>query len=297
MMESSITPDRIANSILQDKSHDGYYLLVEGKKDIPLYRKLINKKLVKLRPTFGKYKMRSAVELLNQRGFDKKFGIRDADFIRIREDYCPNYNEKIFITDCHDAEGMMINQDCFFDFLYTISTEKNITDFNEKYGDVRELIYTLAYPIGCLRLANKIYQLGLSFKPESPQGNKFKIRNIISEKDFTFQGNLTLIKTIVNYSTNRDDAIADQEIILEKLEEVISEKYSHLEIANGHDLSEILHLVCRKGLKSKDKTLGNADCVESMLTMSFNYTNFMKTNLFGLLDQYQLSQNDKILAV
>lgn len=296
-MESSITPARIANSILQDKSHDGYYLLVEGKKDIPLYRKLINKELVKLRPTFGKYKMRSAVELLNRRGFDKKFGIRDADFIRIREDYCPNYNEKIFITDCHDSEGMMINQDCFSDFLYTISTEKNITDFNEKYGDVRELIYTLAYPIGCLRLANKIYQLGLSFKPESPEGNKFKIRNIISEKDFTFQGNLDLIKTIVNYSTNRGDAIADQEIILEKLEEIISEKHSHLEIANGHDLSEILHLVCRKGLKSKDKALVNADCVESMLTMSFNYTNFMKTNLFGLLDQYQLSQDDKILAV
>ena len=41
-MESSMTAARIANAIEQDKSFLVFYFLVEGKKDIRLYKKFIN---------------------------------------------------------------------------------------------------------------------------------------------------------------------------------------------------------------------------------------------------------------
>ncbi|MFM5667870.1 DUF4435 domain-containing protein [Aeromonas hydrophila] len=286
-MESSITPERIANAILQDKSYNGYHLLVEGKKDIPLYKKLINNECVKLTPTFGKYKMRSAIEILSSRGFDKKFGIRDADFIRVRGNLNLNYGEKIFITDAHDAESMIINQDCFYDFINVISTEDKIESFVESHGDIRELIYKLSYPIGCLRLANKIHDLGLSFKPERTDGNKPKLKNFISEENFSYIGHDALINTMVNYSINRGKSIADKKTILSKLNEILLLKYSPSDIVNGHDLSEILLLICKKGLKSNHKALVDADCIETLLTLSFNHTNFSKTQLFTSLDDYQ----------
>lgn len=296
VMESSITPQRIANAILQDKSHKGYYLLVEGKKDIPIYRKFVSSELVKIKPTFGKHQMRLAYELLNRRDFEKKFGIRDADFIRIRGKYQDNYESKLFITDCHDSEGMIISKESLYDFLHSVSNGNKIRAFEEAYSNIRELIYGLAYPIGCLRLANKNKNLGLSFKPKKPEGNRFKISNIISDKTFSYKGHLSLIDTIYNYSTNRGNELAKKEEILNSLLETIRMGFDKENIVNGHDLSQILLIICKKGLKSRSKLLADSDCVESLLSLSFSLPHFTQTGLYDLLTEYQNEIKQPILV-
>jgi len=293
-MEAYMTPQRVANSILLDKSFAGYYLLVEGKKDIKVYRKFINENEGKLKPTFGKYNLREVYSRLSSAGFQKKIGIRDADFLRTKGNikFDHSYSDWIFPTDHHDSEVMMINTDALNNLLRTVSTEEKIASFEEKHKtSIRNLAYSLAYPIGCLKLANKKHNLGLSFKPERPEGNRIKFKRLICDTRFTTLGNITMVNAIHEYSKNRDTVLADKVKILEKLQETMEENHNITEVVNGHDLAEVLYLIIKKGLSSTSKILQDADCIEDALAMTFDITHFSKTNLFSTLKNWETSNN------
>jgi hypothetical protein len=183
-MENHITPARIANSIEQDTSFGGTYLMLEGIKDLKLFKKFTCGESIKIKITHGKYKMRHAYEILKSRNFSRMIGIRDADYIRLtgNEKFEPHYNQKIFITDTHDSEGMIVNSDALTDLLSEVAEEDRLNSFIQKHGDVRDLIFNLAYPLACLRLANKRFGLGLSFKPKKIDGPSFKIKKFICDK-------------------------------------------------------------------------------------------------------------------
>ncbi|HHX8659923.1 TPA: DUF4435 domain-containing protein [Vibrio diabolicus] len=293
-----MTPQRIANAILLDKTFVGYHLLVEGKKDITLYRKFIDRDSCKLKPTFGKYKQREVYEILEDRGFKNKLGIRDADFIRMPNNpkFDASYNKSIFLTDYHDSEGMIINSNAFNDWIVSISNDNDITSFSEKIGDIYDLAYQLCFPLACLRLANKRFNLGLSFKPEKPEGNRFKFKKIICDKKFDFLGVDKLINVIWEYSQNRGKEVATRAEIKLKLELVMEDQQVDLrEVVNGHDLCEVLFIVCSKGLKSKSKLLNDSDSVEEMLALSYGHAYFQRSNLFEKIDEWQKKQGVSII--
>ena len=79
-MEQYITPERTANAILQDNSFNGYYLVVEGNKDVKLYGKFVNNQDFRIKPAFGNEKVKEVLSILEDRGFDKRIGIIDSDF-------------------------------------------------------------------------------------------------------------------------------------------------------------------------------------------------------------------------
>jgi hypothetical protein len=288
-MENSISAARIANSIMQDKSFEGAYLLVEGKKDIRLYKKFIDKQNCKLKPTFGKYKMRDVYAILTSRNFEKKVGVRDADFLRLKnnEKFNPSYSENIFPTDFHDSEGMIVNSNAFYEFIGTFVETEKIQNFESKYGNFRELVYDLCYAIGCLRLANKRYSLGLSFKPEKPEGNRIKYKKIICEKEIKYLGDEKLINTLTEYSKNRGNEIYSKEEIMKSLATILNEKQEKTEIVNGHDLSQAIYIVLKQGLKSTSKTLQSAESIEELLCLSFHYDHFSSTYLYNSLMKWQ----------
>lgn len=64
MFQDHITPHRTANAMLQDTS-TFYFLLVEGIKDLPTYKKLISEG-VQIKVSFGKHKMKEIDELLKK---------------------------------------------------------------------------------------------------------------------------------------------------------------------------------------------------------------------------------------
>ncbi|MEW7312680.1 hypothetical protein AB1E22_08145 [Buttiauxella gaviniae] len=291
-----ITPDRTANAIIQDKSFNGYYLFIEGIKDLKTYKKLMSKD-VKLQVTFGKHNMRKIKDILQEREYKKFIGIRDADFLRLEgnEKFDNNYNECIFPTDEHDSEGMIINSDALYDFIDSVSNEKNIALFTEKYGEIRNVIYELCYPLACLRLANKKNNLGLAFKPVKPEGNKFKIKKFISEENFSYLGHEKMINTIVEYSTNRGGKITSREQILSCLTNEISSNHDIKQIINGHDIAEVLYLISKKGLKSLSKTINDSGCVEEMLRLAYNYDYFSTTSVFKKIISYQNTNGIELL--
>ncbi|MEC6881744.1 DUF4435 domain-containing protein [Photobacterium piscicola] len=292
-MQDHMTPSRIANSIQQDSDFAGFSILVEGETDIKLYGKLACRNISKLKVTFGKKQMRDTYNILCERGFFRVVGIRDADFIRLNNNnkYDPDYSQNIFLTDHHDSEGMVIQSQAFDDFLLEISKEDNVNSFQQKYGCTRNYLYDLTYPLACLRLANKKFDLGLAFKPASPEGNSLKFKKFICEKKLVYLGNTKLINTVVEYSTNRGSNIKDRDVILEKLLSIMDLGLPVNEIANGHDLAEILFIICKKGLKSSNESLKGASSVESMLRLSYNKEYFALTELYKRLDTWQKSQN------
>lgn len=288
-MENYITPVRIANSIEQDTSFDGTYLMLEGTKDLKLFKKFSCEEKSKIKITHGKYKMRETYEILKSRNFFRVVGIRDADYIRLKENikYNPNYEESIFITDTHDSEGMIVKSKALTDLLIEIADENRLNLFVEQHGDIRLLLFSLAYPLACLRLANKRFSLGLSFKPRNPEGPVFKIKKFICEKTISYIGDDELINTIVEYSKNRNCNIKDRAYIKSCLDVILAEGHPSQEIINGHDLAEILFIICKKGLRSSSKTLHDASCVEELLRLSYTEKYFEETELFLAIRKLQ----------
>ncbi|HCM5084234.1 TPA: DUF4435 domain-containing protein [Klebsiella aerogenes] len=295
MLQDHITSSRIANAIIQDTGV-AYFILVEGIKDLPTYKKLIND-TVMVKVTFGKHKMREIDYLLKERGFINYVGIRDSDFLRLKGNpkFQQDYDDVIYATDEHDAESMIIFSNALLEFIDHISNEQNKNNFIKTHGPIRELCYSLCYPLACLRLAAKKYNLGLSFKPVKPEGNKLKYKKFICENTFTYLGHEKMINTVIEYSTNRGSIISSREDILSRLKETILEKHNVTDIVNGHDLSEILYIICKKGIKSQNKLLNDASGVEDMLRMTYNLEHFKKTKLYTDLNSHQITVNKDIL--
>ncbi|HBO21945.1 MAG TPA: hypothetical protein DD649_03525 [Providencia sp.] len=283
-MEQDITAYRIANSIMQEgKFEGGVYLLVEGVKDIKVYGRLTNEKTARIKQTYGKYKQRRVYDILTERGFDSKLCIRDADFLRVpgNDKFIENFNKNIFVTDGHDSEIMIISSDALNNLLLITSSSEKIKAFEEKYKcNIREFILELAKPIGYLRFANKKYNLGLSFKPERPEGKKIKYKKFICDKEFKYIGIETMINIIYEYSKNRGQEVASRNFIMEKYLEVMKIDIPIIELANGHDVSEIISIIISKGLKSDSLLVSDQETTESSLALAYELRHFQDSNLF-----------------
>lgn len=292
-MRDAITPERIANSMQQESDFEGTFLLVEGVKDLKLFKKFVCDANGKLKITHGKHKMREIYQILQQRGFDRMLGIRDADFIRVNgnEKFDANYAEAIYLTDAHDSESMILLSNALENLLVEVSSDDKIEALEQTKGSIRHLLFDLTYPIGCLRYANKKFDLGLAFKPKSPEGNKLKLKKIICEKTLSYLGDEKLVTTVLQYSTNRGRELPAKEVILEKLNEVKSYELSPDIIANGHDLSEALFILIKKGLKSSSKSIQDASCVEELMRIAYSDGQFKGTSLFESLTKWQQEKN------
>jgi hypothetical protein len=286
-MEDSISVARIANAICQDTTFSGVHLLVEGKQDFKLYSKFANKKYVRVKITFGKYRLRQVYTLLMERGMDSVVGIRDADFLRIKDNpkYTPEFSEAIFPTDCHDAEIMMAWCGILDDLLALVCEPEHIDNYVRKHRPLLALIMHAIYPIGCLRLANKRLGLGLSFKPDRPEGNQLKVRRFVVESTWTSDIRV-MINTVWEYSQNRGLKVASKAIIAEALDAVMGEEHSMQDISNGHDFATMFHLVLTKGLRSSNKLLQDPGCVQDLLIADYDLKSFALTTLYQSVQQW-----------
>ena len=286
-MEDHISAVRIANSIMLDKRFRGH-ILVEGTKDLKVYSKFFNREHVKLTQTFGKYKLREAYSILSQRNYDSKFAIRDADFLRIsgNNKYDENFQDDIYVTDGHDSEVMMITVRALEDMLSVALDIDALEKLEEKLGQsFRNWLFMLAYQVGCLRLANKRNNLGLSFKPTTVDGNRLKFKKFICEKSFTIDLD-QMIHIVWEYSKNRGIEVSDKPTIKARYDEISGGDHASLEVINGHDVAEIICILANVGVKSKNQIFQHPNNVEEALALSFDRDKFRQTQLFGKIDSW-----------
>jgi hypothetical protein len=294
-MEQFIQPDRIANAIMQDNSFNGYYLIVEGNKDVKFYQKYIDKTTTRIREAFGSEKVKLVLKILNERGYSRRIGIIDSDFNAIL-----NLNEQInglYITDDHDVEIMIIKTKALEDVIYHYCSKSKIGDFEKKKGKtIREILFELGKEVGYLKLANKVHELGLIFKPSTSEGNQIKYKDFIDEDTLNFLGSDKMINSIMNYSRSKSSIMKGKELIKETLNEIKKVDYDRHHLVNGHDVTNILYLLMKKTFGSKNKMLNDHNAVEDSLILAYDYVDFKQTNLYKDLEEWATQNGQKLFS-
>ncbi|WP_417785680.1 DUF4435 domain-containing protein [Tenacibaculum sp.] len=284
-MEEYITPERTANAILQDNSFKGYYLIVEGNKDIKFYGKFINNQCFRIRPAFGNEKVKKVLNILEDRGFNKRIGIIDSDFNKILENEINI--DGLFITDDHDIEVMIIKTPALENVIRVFCSSAKIQKFEkENKTTIRESLLSIGKEIGYLKLANKIHDLGLVFKPKKVEGKLIKYSNFTCDKTLSFLGEEKLIDTVINYSRIKSPSMKPKADIKNSYTKLKEDDYDLNQLVNGHDLSNLLYLLMKKALKSRNKMLINNDSVEDSLILSYDYEYFKDTELYKSLKDW-----------
>jgi hypothetical protein len=283
-MEEKITPERIANAIMQDRTFKGYYILVEGIKDAKLYRKFVSKQNFRIKESFGCGNLLKAFEILCARGFGQKIGIIDRDFHDILNTH-PQI-ENIFLTDFHDIEVMIFSTKSYDDVLNIYTIPEKIEKFEKKKGQtIKEIILELSTRIGKLKLADRKFQLGLVFKPDQPDGNQIKYRDFIDD-NLSFLGERKMIESIINYSRNKSENLKDFETIHKKYTEMEKDIHDPFQLSNGHDISNITFILLKKQLRSTNPMLNNYRCIEDSLILAYDFDYFKTTQLYFDLKKF-----------
>jgi len=174
---------------------------------------------------------------------------------------------------------MMIKSSAFNSILNLYCQKEKIEEFQKKTSIYRA-IFDNGKNIGILKLANKQYNLGLVFKPQEVDGNQLKYKEFISDTDLSFLGADKLIETVSNYSRARSPRLESKENIKKRYKELEANIYDEDQLVNGHDLTNIIHILFKKVLKSKNKMLCDFNSIEDSLILSYEVNDFVRTNLF-----------------
>lgn len=280
-----MTPERIANAIMMDKRYKGYHLIVEGPKDLKLYKKFADSNSLKIKVAKGHTKVKKVLSLLDKENYKRRIAIIDSDFNNILG--TKEKTKGLFYTDNHDLEVMLIESESLENTIDIYCDETKVKAFEDKNNvTIREIIYLLGKEIGYLKLATKTNELGLVFKPKSVEGNQIKYNKFICAKTLNYLGDTALINAAINYSTNRGTTIVHKDEINRILAETKQKEFEVLDLINGHDLSNILYILFKTVLKSSNKMLSDFNCIEDSLILAYEYSFFKKTNLYKEILQY-----------
>lgn len=292
-MEEFITPERIANAIMQDNRFEGYYLIVEGNKDVKLYSKFIKKDNIRIRPALGNMKVKETLSILEERDFKKKFGIIDSDFNKIILDKIDM--DCLFETDDHDIEVMMINSRALENVVSLFCTPEKIIKFEKiNKTNILDSLFNVAIEVGYLKLANKINDLGLSFKPKTADGNLIRYSNFTCIKSLKYLGDEKLIDSVISYSRVKNSKMKKKPEIERSLIKSKKTKYDRNQLVNGHDLCNVLFILMKKVLGSSNKMLVNNNSVEDSLILSYEYVQFQETTLYNNIKEWSDSKKIQV---
>lgn len=237
-------------------------ILVEGKSDIKLFRKLFNLNNCKVEQVpGGNQKLEECVkELLATKTSRLIIGIRDSDFIKLESSTYSK--ENMFLTDFHDMEMTLISEDETLNavlFEYTHQPK-------EKHTKIRGAIVKSIEQISFLKWLNTRENLILSFK--------FDFQDLISYNppmiDFD-----KYFKRVLSKSPSAK--VTDIEIILHKITKLMNTDINQFQMLNGHDFI--------KSLSQYIKTHGNnnkitEDIISSSLRIAYKNEFFTKTSLY-----------------
>lgn len=288
-MQNDITPYRLANAIMMQSKAEKYFVLTEGETDLKLFKKFFNKDIVEIRPTFGCNKLIECIDILIKEGCHKYIGILDSDFHRILGTV--PYRDNLFFNDYHDIEIMMTNSTALSHIITTSGKETDINKFEVKKKDsLLNIIMKLAGEIGYLKLATMKYDLGLKFTPEKPEGNQISYGDFIST-DLCFSGYEIMIKKIIDYSRNKGTIIKSYNDILIHYKSISANTYDIKQLANGHDVTNILSLFFKKCVKCPRAMVANHAAITDSLILAYDITEFMKTDLHKSLSKWSKIHN------
>ena len=271
----SIQPNSnaIANEIrmMKDKK---FYVLVEGNFDAKFYRQFFNKDKTIVKQCGGKETVIAVYEILKSvlNNVNVIF-ILDRDFdIFLGTNIV---NEKVFYTDFHDLDIMLMQADAFEKFL-DYDCRMDCVEKYKQENNVSELkthIFTIARTIGALRLIS--YRDAYNFKFKS-----IDFKNFIDKKKLSLDLN-KFIKEVKNKSQCPN---IDENEIFNKLKVPIN--LDSCLLNNGHDIISIMSegMKCAFSKNSNNKYVPEA--IQDKFLYGCNTDKFKQYSLYTSLKSY-----------
>jgi len=278
MKKQDITYQDKLNELRLDLLHPNNqkitFILLEGKSDVRLFRKLFNLDNCKVEVVpGGNTKVEDCVgELLNVSPLI--IGIRDADFIHLEKKQYTKGN--IYLTDLHDMEMMLIAEDEVFSA--SISEYTNIT--KDKHVETRERIIAVIEQISLLKWFNEKINCEYTFDAGFSDLIKYKNNEIDFAQYFT---------RVLSDSPNAK--ISDISIVYEELLTLKQLNPDSVQLCNGHDFIKAL---CRFIYEFGDGGSVNTENISSSFRMAYTKTMFKRTNLFSNVNTWAVANNCNI---
>ncbi len=267
-MIDNLSSADIANNIsMLRSSHKGPIIVVEGVTDCRLYGKFVDKDDVKVISAFSKDNVRRAVTEVWGRRMDRKvIGILDADIDRL----CgKTYNPPIFLSDKRDLETMIMSTGALEDVLTEYADPELLDSFEDRYGEVRDVLARSTYPIGLLMFISSRERMGLNFK-------NIDHSYFINRKTLAIDIR-KMIDEVFSQSINKGIGKKELADMISEEEEVLNDPWIAV---RGHDavavlvigLSETFGSYNSKGIKSGQ--------LSGSLRLAFGNDYFKETDLF-----------------
>jgi hypothetical protein len=269
-------PHEIANEIrMKRQLHPGSFVIVEGPKDLQVYRRFFDPNGCRLVPSFDKEKAMRALDLLEKEGFPGIVAIVDSDFWVLKK-HVPS-SENLFTTDTHDLETMIIRSPALEKVLAEYASEAKIEKFQQANGaSVREKLLGVARVIGLLRWLSERDGLGLDFDG-------------LAYKKFTSMESLEInISNLIRIVKSRSKAIdLNEQEMTKKLRELMQACIGQIwHICCGHDLVNLLSIGLRKLFGSRKAVDVNSEHLEVGLRLAYELAFFVETELYNSLKDW-----------
>ncbi|MGP5438383.1 hypothetical protein ACTXLR_02875 [Psychrobacter faecalis] len=275
LQEASSKPINIINSILMSFNHpDGKRknLIIEGKTDIKLFKNFINETQVKVRAVTGKD---NVLKVMNDFPVDKKYfihAVADADFDHILDRKDERERNKIYLTDFHDMEIIMVLSDSF-DRLFNEYRDYSVENDSMNANELKSKIFEICKELGKIRYLNYINNYELKFKNISYDDCiTFKDDSLILDLD-------VLLHKLIQRSEHGKVSV---DALKMKLMELEGDYFQLEQICCGHDFTKLLAIFLKESKDFEGKN-HSADKLESSLRVSFSINNFKYFELYKKL--------------
>ncbi|MEM9833117.1 MAG: DUF4435 domain-containing protein [Bacteroidota bacterium] len=259
--------DKINSIRLQLRHPSGkekVWILVEGESDQKLFGGLIDAFNARVEQVHGGLiSLRKSVETLSDET-DQVIGIRDADFLHLEGK--TETISSLYLTDCHDAEMMMIASD-----KTMVSLIAEYLDINEYQPQIlrKQILQSIAF-LGYARWHNHQFSGELNFKGLS-FGRFYDARNYIIHAELCIQ--------IIHQSSPSRKIDLDEK----QVQNMQSEDVDLSQLCNGHDfekaLASFITEYSTKGVNNRE--IGKA------LRLSYTKQEFLKTELHRVLKSWE----------
>ena len=258
-------PVVIANEIrLKRSHHPGAFLVVEGRDDRLFCERHTDSGCCNIVVAEEKEKVLEVIRILDTAGFAGVLGMVDPDFdfLANTEPLSPN----VVTCDAHDLEVTLLRSPALDRLLVEFGSQQKIQSLGV---EVRELLFSAATPVGCLRWLSRKNNLGLRF-----QGLNLALcvdRNSLR---------IDLIKLCrkVKHLSNKWDL--DELELVEAVEAMTITHHNRCHVCCGDDVLQVLSIGLRKALGTKPSQIVKVDRLKEALRLAFDDADF-ETSFLG----------------
>ena len=248
-------------------SHDGAFLIVEGKDDVRFWRPRCHDNC-DLVDGEGKQNVVGAVRRLDTARFTGALAVVDSDFERITGGRVESGN--LAYTDAHDLECVLCRSSALDKVLAEHGDPGKIRRFESAGTDIRTALLERALVFGRLRLAALLARPAAELQTPVPR---------FLDQDTWMVDEEALIRAAVPDSC-RDDVRA----IATRLAQLPEADRWH--VARGHDLIEILRTGLQRVLGNLPPTIGTKE-IARLLRVGMTPEDLSQTGLWADLRTWQ----------